>query len=84
VNYDQVPLFPADRRQHIHGRKHRKQKVRAGHRRRGPECDQPTHVQRMTHVAVEQRCAEFDVPVRFARKIQRHLPQAEQIKVASA
>jgi hypothetical protein len=36
---------------------------------------------RMTHIAVEQRRAEFEVRVRLASKIQRHLAQAEQVKV---
>src|SRR5215469_18535681 len=70
-----------DRRQDIRRREYGEQQVRSGHRRRSPERNQPTHVQGVTHVTVEQWRPKFEICVRLTRKIQRHLPEAEQVKV---
>ena len=52
-----------------------------GHRRRGPEREQPAKIKRMTHVLVEYGSTEFDLRILSANQIKKYLPESEQVEM---
>jgi hypothetical protein len=81
VDVDQIPLFELNRHQNVGRRHHGKQQVRHGHRRRSPERQQPSEIQRVPDEAVGSRCDEVQLRILAAAQVQPHLTKAEEIEV---
>ena len=81
MNGSEVFLFQLDRHQDVRSCGQSEQEVRSSHRRREPECAQPTDVKWMPHPLVRPRRHEAERLVLLAPRKQPDLPKAKEIEM---